>query len=180
MVVCLAQAAWKTRVFVISDDFCAEEHYGGCNCYLLGCVCDRCSSEMFAGEFQIGDNITPLDPNSVESVVYYGVLRSGRSRQATGHSLIYNQLYPFEGRKNYTSGIIHHVRLKGIVCIVVLASVMFLNSSVEALIAFVRNILFGLFFLFRFLLKVDGRLLTKVNLKNMLNKSFSLVHYLRL
>ena len=99
MVVCLAQAAWKTRVFVISDDFCAEEHYGGCNCYLLGCVCDRCSSEMFAGEFQIGDNITPLDPNSVESVVYYGVLRSGRSHQATGYSLIYNQLYPLKASK---------------------------------------------------------------------------------
>ncbi|XP_056171988.1 purple acid phosphatase 15-like isoform X2 [Syzygium oleosum] len=66
------------------------------------------------GEFQIGDNITPLDPNSVESVVYYGVLRSGRSHQATGYSLIYNQLYPFEGLKNYTSGIIHHVRLKGL------------------------------------------------------------------
>lgn len=66
------------------------------------------------GEFQIGDNITPLDPNSVGSVVSYGVSSSGRSHQATGYSLIYNQLYPFEGLKNYTSGIIHHVRLKGL------------------------------------------------------------------
>lgn len=66
------------------------------------------------GEYQIGDDITPLDPNSVGSVVYYGGSGSGRSHQATGYSLIYNQLYPFEGLENYTSGIIHHVRLKGL------------------------------------------------------------------
>lgn len=35
------------------------------------------------------------------------------SYQATGYSLVYNQLYPFEGAQNYTSGIIHHVRLTG-------------------------------------------------------------------
>ncbi|KAL8486866.1 hypothetical protein ACS0TY_023527 [Phlomoides rotata] len=34
--------------------------------------------------------------------------------RASGKSLIYNQLYPFKGLKNYTSGIIHHVRLTGL------------------------------------------------------------------
>jgi len=34
--------------------------------------------------------------------------------QAVGYSLVYSQLYPFEGLQNYTSGIIHHVRLTGI------------------------------------------------------------------
>ncbi|KAL3726695.1 hypothetical protein ACJRO7_031577 [Eucalyptus globulus] len=66
------------------------------------------------GEYQIGDDITPLDPNSVGSVVYYVGSGSGQSHRATGYSLIYNQLYPFEGLENYTSGIIHHVRLKGL------------------------------------------------------------------
>lgn len=37
------------------------------------------------------------------------------NNQAEGYSLIYNQLYPFEGLKNYTSGIIHHVRLTGMI-----------------------------------------------------------------
>jgi hypothetical protein len=36
------------------------------------------------------------------------------SDEATGYSLVYNQLYPFEGLQNYTSGIIHHVYLTGI------------------------------------------------------------------
>ncbi|KAK3006867.1 hypothetical protein RJ639_015532 [Escallonia herrerae] len=66
------------------------------------------------GEFQIGDNIKPLDPKSVKSVVRYGKSRFSLSRKAVGYSLIYNQLYPFEGLKNYTSGIIHHVRLRGL------------------------------------------------------------------
>ncbi|CAJ2668230.1 purple acid phosphatase 15-like [Trifolium pratense] len=66
------------------------------------------------GEFQIGDNIEPLDPETVGSIVQYG--RFGRSinRQAVGYSLVYSQLYPFEGLQNYTSGIIHHVRLTGL------------------------------------------------------------------
>lgn len=66
------------------------------------------------GEFQIGDNIEPLDPETVASIVQYG--RFGRSmrHQATGYSLVYSQLYPFEGLQNYTSGIIHHVRLTGL------------------------------------------------------------------
>ncbi|KAG6420000.1 hypothetical protein SASPL_116514 [Salvia splendens] len=63
------------------------------------------------GEFQIGDNIKPLNPKSVASVVYYGKLRFPMHRIATGESEVYSQLYPFKGLKNYTSGIIHHVRL---------------------------------------------------------------------
>ncbi|KAK9183463.1 hypothetical protein WN944_026615 [Citrus x changshan-huyou] len=67
----------------------------------------------FAGEFQIGNNIKPLDPKSVASVIRYGTLRSQLNHRKTGHSLVYNQLYPFLGLQNYTSGIIHHVRLTG-------------------------------------------------------------------
>ncbi|XP_022138734.1 purple acid phosphatase 15 isoform X2 [Momordica charantia] len=66
------------------------------------------------GDFQIGDNIQPLDPKSVASIVVYGKFRTPMTNQAKGYSLIYNQLYPFEGLKNYTSGIIHHVRLTGL------------------------------------------------------------------
>lgn len=66
-----------------------------------------------AGDFQIGDNIKPLNHESVASVVRYGQLRYPLTHEATGYSLVYNQLYPFEGLRNYTSGIIHHVRLTG-------------------------------------------------------------------
>ncbi|XP_059651567.1 purple acid phosphatase 15-like isoform X4 [Cornus florida] len=66
------------------------------------------------GEFQIGDNIKPLNPETVASVVHYGVSQFPLIQQAEGQSLIYNQLYPFEGLQNYTSGIIHHVRLTGL------------------------------------------------------------------
>ncbi|XP_031263950.1 purple acid phosphatase 15-like [Pistacia vera] len=66
------------------------------------------------GDFQIGDNIQALDPKSVASFVQYGMLRFPLINQATGYSQVYGQLYPFEGLKNYTSGIIHHVRLRGL------------------------------------------------------------------
>ncbi|KAJ8530742.1 hypothetical protein K7X08_023623 [Anisodus acutangulus] len=66
------------------------------------------------GEYQIGDNIKPLDPSKVGSFVQYGKDKSSLRRKATGHSIIYNQLYPFEGLQNYTSGIIHHVQLTGL------------------------------------------------------------------
>ncbi|CAD5192693.1 unnamed protein product [Musa acuminata subsp. malaccensis] len=62
-------------------------------------------------EFQIGKDIEPLDPTSVASVVRYGNSKKLLMYEATGYSLIYNQLYPFEGLQNYTSGIIHHVLL---------------------------------------------------------------------
>ncbi|KAK7387625.1 hypothetical protein VNO78_28548 [Psophocarpus tetragonolobus] len=66
------------------------------------------------GEFQIGDNIEPLDPETVASIVQYGRVGRSLSHQATGYSIVYSQLYPFEGIQNYTSGIIHHVRLTGL------------------------------------------------------------------
>lgn len=66
------------------------------------------------GEFQIGDSIKPLNPNNVESFVCYGKSNLFLNHKAKGDSLIYNQLYPFEGLQNYTSGIIHHVQLTGL------------------------------------------------------------------
>ncbi|XP_061371627.1 purple acid phosphatase 15-like isoform X2 [Gastrolobium bilobum] len=66
------------------------------------------------GEFQIGYDIKPLDPKTVSSVVQYGTSRFALVYEARGQSLIYNQLYPFESLQNYTSGIIHHVRLTGL------------------------------------------------------------------
>ncbi|XP_072950417.1 purple acid phosphatase 15-like isoform X1 [Typha angustifolia] len=66
------------------------------------------------GDSQIGQCIKPLDPTSVASVVRYGRLRRPLIHKAVGYSLVYNQLYPFEGLRNYTSGIIHHVRLTGL------------------------------------------------------------------
>lgn len=67
-----------------------------------------------AGEYQIGEKIKPLDPKSVASIVMYGIFGSLKKPcKATGYSLVYNQLYPFQGLQNYTSGIIHHVRITG-------------------------------------------------------------------
>ncbi|KAL3634365.1 Purple acid phosphatase 15 [Castilleja foliolosa] len=66
------------------------------------------------GEFQIGENIKPLNPKTVASVVHYGKLRFPMVHKASGQSLVYSQLYPYEGLQNYTSGIIHHVRLTGL------------------------------------------------------------------
>ncbi|GFP80676.1 purple acid phosphatase 15 [Phtheirospermum japonicum] len=66
------------------------------------------------GEFQIGENIKPLNPKTVASVVHYGKLRFPMTHKASGQSLVYSQLYPYKGLQNYTSGIIHHVRLTGL------------------------------------------------------------------
>ena len=68
----------------------------------------------FSGEYQIGHDIKPLNPQSVASVVQYGIYRRGRNYQATGNSFVYNQQYPNEGLQNYTSGIIHRVLVTGI------------------------------------------------------------------
>jgi hypothetical protein len=57
--------------------------------------------------------VKPLDPGTVSSVVRYGLAADSLVREATGDALVYSQLYPFEGLQNYTSGIIHHVRLQG-------------------------------------------------------------------
>ncbi|KAK8948481.1 Purple acid phosphatase 15 [Platanthera zijinensis] len=67
-----------------------------------------------SGDFQMADIIQPLNPASVASTVRYGRLRNYLAFKATGHSLIYNQIYPFVGMRNYSSGIIHHVLLTGL------------------------------------------------------------------
>ncbi|XP_019056166.1 PREDICTED: purple acid phosphatase 15 isoform X3 [Nelumbo nucifera] len=80
----------------------------------LSATYDSVWISWITGKFQIGYNIKPLNPKSVASVVHYGKLRFPLSHEARGNSLIYNQLYPFEGLRNYSSGIIHHVRLTGL------------------------------------------------------------------
>ncbi|KVI00298.1 Metallophosphoesterase domain-containing protein [Cynara cardunculus var. scolymus] len=65
------------------------------------------------GDAQIGKNVTPLDPSTVASEVWYGDKSGKYSKKRTGVSMIYSQLYPFEGLLNYTSGIIHHVKIDG-------------------------------------------------------------------
>ncbi|KAI3743112.1 hypothetical protein L1987_60815 [Smallanthus sonchifolius] len=66
------------------------------------------------GDAQIGKNVTPLDPSSVGSEVWYGEKSGDYLKKRNGVSMIYNQLYPFEGLVNYTSGIIHHVKIDGL------------------------------------------------------------------
>ncbi|CAD6334979.1 unnamed protein product [Miscanthus lutarioriparius] len=66
------------------------------------------------GDFQMGGAVKPLDPGAVGSVVRYGLAAESLVHEATGEPLVYSQLYPFEGLQNYTSGIIHHVRLQGL------------------------------------------------------------------
>ncbi|GJN22669.1 hypothetical protein PR202_gb10257 [Eleusine coracana subsp. coracana] len=66
------------------------------------------------GEAQMGAAVEPLDPAAVRSVVRYGLAADSLVHEAAGESLVYSQLYPFDGLHNYTSGIIHHVRLQGL------------------------------------------------------------------
>uniref|UniRef100_A0A0E0P3W8 Purple acid phosphatase n=2 Tax=Oryza rufipogon TaxID=4529 RepID=A0A0E0P3W8_ORYRU len=66
------------------------------------------------GDFQMGAAVEPLDPTAVASVVRYGLAADSLVRRATGDALVYSQLYPFDGLLNYTSAIIHHVRLQGL------------------------------------------------------------------
>nr|XP_010926759.1 purple acid phosphatase 15-like [Elaeis guineensis] len=66
------------------------------------------------GKFQIGECIKPPNPTTVASIVHYGNSKNSLTYEATGYSLVYGQLYPFEGLQNYTSGIVHHVRLTGL------------------------------------------------------------------
>lgn len=66
------------------------------------------------GDAQVGSNLQPLDPSLVASEVWYG-RRSGKyDHTAVGEATVYSQLYPFPGLLNYTSAIIHHVRLRGL------------------------------------------------------------------
>eukprot|EP00258_Populus_trichocarpa_P003116 XP_002303814.3 purple acid phosphatase 23 [Populus trichocarpa] len=66
------------------------------------------------GEAQIGSDVIPLDPASVASEVWYGKESGKYASRGKGNSTVYTQLYPFEGLSNYTSGIIHHVRIDGL------------------------------------------------------------------
>ncbi|KAG9447645.1 hypothetical protein H6P81_013773 [Aristolochia fimbriata] len=66
------------------------------------------------GDAQIGPKVTPLDPSSVASEVWFGKEPGKYPHVQRGTSTVYTQLYPFEGLLNYTSGIIHHVRLQGL------------------------------------------------------------------
>ncbi|KAH9287763.1 hypothetical protein KI387_031880, partial [Taxus chinensis] len=66
------------------------------------------------GDAQIGPKVTPLDPSSVGSEVQYGTHSGNLTFVQRGNSSVYNQIYPFERLLNYTSGIIHHVRLQGL------------------------------------------------------------------
>lgn len=66
-----------------------------------------------SGKAQIGSNVTPLDPSSISSDVWYGKASGKYTMKRRGNATVYSQLYPFEGLLNYTSGIIHHVRIDG-------------------------------------------------------------------
>ncbi|XWS09100.1 hypothetical protein CRYUN_Cryun40dG0057200 [Craigia yunnanensis] len=66
------------------------------------------------GDAQIGPNVTTLDPKSVASDVWYGKESGKYTSRRRGNATVYSQLYPFEGLWNYTSGIIHHVRIDGL------------------------------------------------------------------
>jgi len=71
------------------------------------------------GHAQVGSDLTPLDPAAVRSEVWYGERSAAAAaasypRVATGSAEVYSQLYPYPGLLNYTSGAIHHVRLRGL------------------------------------------------------------------
>ncbi|WOL18251.1 purple acid phosphatase 23 isoform X1 [Canna indica] len=66
------------------------------------------------GDAQIGTNVTLPDPATVASEVWYGEESGKYPFVQRGTATAYSQLYPFEGLLNYTSGIIHHVRLEGL------------------------------------------------------------------
>eukprot|EP00253_Pinus_taeda_P014559 PITA_14559 len=61
------------------------------------------------GDAQIGPKVTPLDPSSVRSEVYYSTKSGVHSLKAEGTSVNYSQTYTDKGLLNYTSGIIHRV-----------------------------------------------------------------------
>lgn len=65
------------------------------------------------GDAQVGLNVIPLDPSIVASEVWYGKESRKYPMKRRGVSMVYSQLYAFEGFWNYTSGIIHHMRIDG-------------------------------------------------------------------
>ncbi|KAH9650205.1 Purple acid phosphatase [Citrus sinensis] len=67
-----------------------------------------------SGDAQIGSNVTPLDPSTVASDVWYGKQSGKYTSKRGGNATVYSQLYPFKGLLNYTSGIIHHVKIDGL------------------------------------------------------------------
>ncbi|GAB2221479.1 hypothetical protein Droror1_Dr00012660 [Drosera rotundifolia] len=66
------------------------------------------------GDAKVGSNVTALDPSTVASEVWCGKRSGNYTIKAKGVSVAYSQLYPFEGLLNYTSGIIHHVKVEGL------------------------------------------------------------------
>jgi hypothetical protein len=70
------------------------------------------------GDAHIGSNVVPLDPSTIKSEVLYGLESGNYTYQQNGTAEVYSQLYPYEGLFNYTSGIIHHVRLDGMIFII--------------------------------------------------------------
>ncbi|KAI5078234.1 hypothetical protein GOP47_0005905 [Adiantum capillus-veneris] len=66
------------------------------------------------GDAQIGPEVAPLDPTTVASEVHYGIQSGNLTWVSRGSAEVYSQRYPYEGLLNYTSGIIHHVRLQGL------------------------------------------------------------------
>ncbi|KAK8946549.1 Purple acid phosphatase 23 [Platanthera zijinensis] len=66
------------------------------------------------GDAQIGANVKLLDPSSVGSEIWYGEESEKYLFVRNGPAFVYSQMYPFEGLLNYTSGIMHHVRIDGI------------------------------------------------------------------
>jgi hypothetical protein len=79
----------------------------------IGADTDFFSVLVIAGDWQMGPEVTPLDPTSVKSVVEYGTAPGTYTMSANGTSEVYSQLYPFPDTLNYTSGIIHHARITG-------------------------------------------------------------------
>ncbi|XP_044388484.1 purple acid phosphatase 23 isoform X2 [Triticum aestivum] len=71
------------------------------------------------GRAQVGSHLTPLDPTAIRSEVWYSERPAstdtvGHPHVARGSAEVYSQLYPYPGLLNYTSGVIHHVRLVGL------------------------------------------------------------------
>ncbi|KAK1261252.1 Purple acid phosphatase 23 [Acorus gramineus] len=66
------------------------------------------------GDARIGSNVTALDPSKIASEVWYGEESGRYTFVERGVSMVYSQLYPFKGLLNYTSAIIHHVKLQGL------------------------------------------------------------------
>ncbi|XP_010522401.1 PREDICTED: LOW QUALITY PROTEIN: purple acid phosphatase 13 [Tarenaya hassleriana] len=66
------------------------------------------------GEFQIGEETLPMDPDSVQSIVHYRESDGCEDKNETGYSTVYDQHDPSQSLYNYASGIIHHVQLTGL------------------------------------------------------------------